>query len=240
MQHSEEYYIEKIAKLQTEVDEDNLLIESAFNKIEELKLKLSLADSSFSKKKGISAKQEQAYKDKIAELEQCVDLISEDYLNTKADEVNSFLKRLIALKSELNKIKEQKRIKTQTIESIDKSMESLSQDLVIRYTALTKAVQTLNKSGEIDSKDAKETLLNIINSLDIGREILLAKTSEVDKLTKELNKLKRDILEYTGDESLSEIKAKLEAKTMEANAYKDKIAALECELSKLQKSTKNS
>lgn len=239
MQHTEEYYIDRIAKLQAEVDENNQLIESAYEKIEEMKLKLALADSSFTKK-GITAKQEQAYKSKIAELEQCVDLFSEDYLNTKADEINSFLKRLINLKSELNKLKEQKRVKQQAIEDIDHAVESLGQDLVIRYFTLTKAIQTLNKSGDISSEKAKSSLTDIISCLDIVREILIAKTSEVDKLKKELERLKKDIIEYTGEYSISELQNKLDAKTREAEAYKDKIAALEFELSKQQKSTKNS
>ena len=239
MQHTEEYYIERIAKLQSEVDEDNQLIESAYEKIEEMKLKLALADSSFTKK-GITAKQEQAYKDRIAELEQCVDLFAEDYLNTKADEINSFLKRLINLKSELNKLKEQKRIKQQTIEDIDHAMESLGQDLVIRYFTLIQAIQTLNKSGDISSEKAKETFTDVISCLDIVREILLAKTSGVDKLRKELDRLKKDIVDYAGTSSISELQNKLDAKTREAEAYKDKIAALEFELNKQQKSTKNS
>lgn len=239
MQYTEAEYIQRINALQAELDEANQLVEQSYTLIEELKLKLSLADSSFTKK-GMSTKKEQSYKDKIAELEQCVDLFSTEYMSSKADEIDSYLKRLISIKNDLEALKKAKRVREYSIEAIEISLHGLAEELANRYLSLMKVIDNFGEPKEMNEDDLRKYVRNIHESVVILREVLTFKENRIIRANKELDRLKRDIVEFTGSsETVSELKRQLENKSAEAKAYKDKAEALEIELNRL-KSTKNS
>ena len=239
MSYSESYYIDKINKLQAEVDEDNELIEQCYNKIKQLELELQLANSSFTKK-GLSEKKENKYKEQIQALEDTLGFFSEDVLETKADEIESLTKKIIAMRRDLNTLIKRKQIRDTEVELMDANLTSVSSDLTTRLTGLMQSVENLReiKSGSITPEQYSEYIQKLNTSLGLVKEIISFYKNESIKLNKENKRLKSDILRYTGsDTSYSDLVSQLELKDMEIEALKVKIDGLEFELSRQGKNS---
>lgn len=227
MSFNEEYYIERINKMQAEIDEDEELLVSAKEKIDELTLKLSLSNSSFTKK-GISEKQAKIYEDKIKELEFCLEAYSVDLLETKEDEIETFLKRVLKIKNEFNELRSHKRHRDSEYENFESCINTLSKDLATRFMELTQAIEFLNKSANQDENS--EYIRKINTSLGVIKDVITVKENEYIRVCKENKALKADIL---GEDNIGQTKEELlkiiEDRELEIESLKDKIHRLEYE-----------
>lgn len=228
----ESYYINKINELQSELDESNELIEGAYNKIKEMELQLALNNSGFSRKT-VSVKKIQAYESKIAELEQCVEMLSNDFLDNKENEIKDFLKRLISIKEEVKRLKSKRKVKDLELISIEDTLEGLAGDLSSRYLGLLQVLQVLNQNHSSLDSTNKQYLDNVNMALGVVNEALNYKDNEILRLTKELNRLRAIIIDSSGKSSdIDELREAVSHKDREIEAYKLKIKALEFELNR--------
>lgn len=230
MQFDEAAYIQRINEMQAQIDEDDKLIEDAYLKIEELKLRLSLADSSHSKK-GASQRQVKAYEDKIAELEQCVSLFTSSDLSAKADEIDTFLKRVISINKQVEDLSKSKRVKDKVVCDIEETITNLSADLVTRFLELLQAIKTLENHDDKTNSAVSEYVNRVNSSLGVVHKILESKENEVIRARRELKKLKESLISQTGSaDTVDSLKAKLAEKDREIDAYKTEIQALRFKL----------
>ena len=229
MAYSEEQYVERINSLQQEVDEDNDLLEQCYNRIKALELELQLANSSFTKK-GLSEKKEEKYKEDIARLEEALSIFTSDMLDSKVDEVETLTKRVIAFRVELNKLLNKKHIRDTEVESLDKLLSGVSQDIATKLVGIVITLEELRKIEDTEL-DVESYINRIDSALGIVREVLLFRENEVIKLSKENAKLKNDILQYSGSETTySDLLQQVSAKDAEIKNLKQKIKALEFRL----------
>ena len=227
---SEEEYIRKLSSLQKELDENNELIEQSYERIKELELRLSLANSSFTKKK-MSEKQEKYYTDRIAELENCLTFFNSDVLEVKEDEIETFLKRIIKLNNKFSQLSSVKRLHEQQIVNFEDSLNGISKDLVLRMFELLQAIDAMNKSKSLD--EYREYCEKVNTGIVVIREIMSFKENIIIRLKRENSELRGDLERLAGSgKTNTELNDEIKHKNMIISSLQDKVATLEFELGK--------
>lgn len=230
MEHTEQEYINIINKLKAEIADNEEIIELAYNKVKDLELRLSLNNSSFTKK-ALTEKQVQAYEDKIRELEDCLSTFNADALEVKADEIEVFLKKVLAIKNEFESIKKNPNKSRIKLDDFEKSIMTVSKDLASRLLDLLQAIVTVEKYDRKDNTEIYDEYINRINlSLGVIREFIQTKENEYLQIKKENQRLRIDIQsEYGTDKTKEELLKIIDDKDIEIESLKDKIKRLEFE-----------
>ena len=231
-------YIKKINEQQKEIDECYELIAQANDKIKQLNLEAALANSSFTRNKaGISAAKAEKLRNRVEELENSLKYFSMADLSGKEDELNSFLRSIMRLRTDLASLKVKKRIRESEIDAFEVEVDTVSEELFSRYTML---MQTMLNIKTIDGAEdiSKELLIDYAKSFSgnvpVLIDILRSYKSKISTLEKEVERLKGTICGFSIDGvNVIELVEKSEADSKLISAYKSKIDSLEYQLSKL-------
>ena len=190
---TENEYIQLVNELRAELDDCYSVMEESQKFIEELKLKIALANSSH-QKKSVTVRQAKEYESQIAELQQCVDLFSVDYLSNKADEMDTLMRQVINFRHSINEIKNKKRVRESEIESLEDTLDGISVDVTTRFIELHNALEILSKSRESLDETTAAFITNILTGLSTIRDVLGYKDNKIAKLNRELNKFKHAVV----------------------------------------------
>lgn len=235
---TEAEYINKINEQQRELDECYELIGQANDKIKQLNLEVSLANSSFTRNKaGISAGKAEKLKNRIEELENSLKYFSMADLSGKEDELNSFLRSVMRLRTELAALKVKKRIRESDIDAFEITADTVSDELFSRYTMLMQtmlAIKTIEGAEDISKSQLVEYAQSFSGNVPVLIDILRSYKSKISALEKEVERLKGTICDFNIDGvNVIELIEKSEADSKLISAYKSKIDSLEYQLSKL-------
>lgn len=227
MGYNEQEAMRTIAELKKEIAEDEELIEGAFEKIQDLTLRLSLRDSAFTKDN--QSKQIEAYETKISELEELAELVAVEELQDRKNEVSTYLKKVLQLKSRLTELEQHKRVRHSEIDELYLDIANLAEKISTEFTRMMLLYNKLKNfnNEELDRSDIDE-LFQLIGCIPF---ILHTKNTVISNLNCEVNRLQNAIEEYAGTtKSLTELQSELEAKDKAIESYKKKIAGLEFDI----------
>lgn len=222
---TENDYIQRINSMQQEIDEDEELIEQAYNKINELELRLKLYNSSVDKKK-VSAAKVKEYENRIEELERFADLFSEDLFRHKRDELDIYLKQIIKLKHEIEALGAKHKIRYNQYEEVRESLFGFSSEIVTRILELETIMQKLK---ELNREEFDEDFKRLLDMYSVMTSILRSRANEVTKLQADNNRL-RNALTSSNGESFEDLKSTIETRNKEIEFLKNKIKYYEHEL----------
>lgn len=231
-------YINKINEQQKELDECYELIEQANDKIKQLNLEVSLANSSFTRNKsGISAAKAKKLRNRVEELENSLKYFSMADLSGKEDELDSFLRSIMRLRTELASLKAKKRIRESDIDTFEISLDTVSEELFSRYTMLMQTmlcIKTIDGAEDISKSQLIDYAKSFSGNTLVLIDILRSYKSKISALEKEVERLKGTICDFNIDGvNVIELVEKSEADSKLISAYKSKIDSLEYQLSKL-------
>ncbi len=235
---TEAEYINKINEQQRELDDCYELIGQANDKIKQLNLEVSLANSSFTRNKsGISAGKAEKLRNRVAELENSLKYFSMADLSGKEDELNSFLRSVMRLRTELAALKVKKRIRESEVNAFEINADTVSDELFSRYTMLMQtmlAIKTIEGAEDISQSQLVEYAQSFSGNVPVLIDILRSYKSKISTLEKEVERLKGTICDFNIDGvNVIELIEKSEADSKLIGAYKSKIDSLEYQLSKL-------
>lgn len=231
-------YINKINEQQKEIDECYELLAQANDKIKQLNLEVSLANSSFTRNKaGISAAKAEKLRNRVAELENSLKYFSMADLSGKEDELNSFLRSIMRLRADLASLKVKKRIRESELDAFEIEVGAVSEELFSRYTMLMQTmlnIKTIDGAEDISKSQLVDYAQSFSGNVPVLMDILRSYKSKISTLEKEVERLKGTICGFNIDGvNVIELVEKSEADSKLISAYKSKIDSLEYQLSKL-------
>ena len=226
-EQKEQDYISTINGLQKQLDECIELLEKQSEYIDELKVKIALRDSSFSKKGPTKVIKE--YEDKITKLEHTLDLFSVEDLESKQNEMQNYFKRTVQINSEISKLKEAKKVRPKDLSGTENELYDLQDNLIQQYLYLASIIEEISNGSE--SIDVE----SFINAFKVIPEILRNKNARIRE-AEDSNKKLRDILNdfSSSGESLEDLRRIIESKDKEIEAYKIKLLGIEHDICKQQ------
>lgn len=224
--------IAEIAELNAEANSYTDLMQQATEKIKELNTRLALETTAKGKSKPyMSEKKAKALEAKVAELESCLGLFSSSDLDSKSNELEDYLRRLLKLKKEVSELGHKKH-KVKNALHIEEELTALQAEINSKYMKLQSSILNFKqlKNGEITIEDVEKANDNILEITSLIDDIVLFLISRLRDKDKEIKSLRYDI-EINGDTSTKEeLLETLKNKDKLIEAYKDKIAGLEHQL----------
>lgn len=174
---------EQILRLTQENDELLEMLKKSTVRIQDLNAEVSL----YRRATGQDTSNEKKYKQRIAELEHCVSLLSTEFFSEKKEEMGSYLKSIISLRRELRQLKGEEN-NEESLSRFEERLNSCSEKVTIRFIQLLQSLKTLEllkTPQESGSPDRDDFFLDLTLSLGVVQEILAYKTKEILKLREE-------------------------------------------------------
>lgn len=224
----------KIAELEAEINEDEDIIESAYNQLEEAKTRILLAQRP--KVTQIGKKKVEEYENRIAELEKCVEIFSLEEIGNKKNEMANYVQQIIAIKNELNSLKNIKRIHPNKLDTFGIKVNHIESNIIFRYIQLNQIVNTLTELEKLSKEELLDKLVEIVKLMPHIAEIATSYQKELDSLTEQIDSLKESIIKFNGGSTYQEMSSTIIKYEKDIQAYIEKTKRLEYELEKLQNS----
>lgn len=223
-------YKKQIDELQETVAEYEQLLQQALDKINELNLRITLRDSVKSKRKEM--KEVIEYEQRVAELNEVVELISTDELLNREQAAAHFIKSIAYIRKQIADIAKSKHCRHSTIDQLDLEISDLSETM---SQELARTLRVYNSLCEFHREDIdKDTIKDFLNLITELLNIVKSRKKRIMTLEKDVTRLNRAIMDFSGGDTIEDLRKQLKSKDALIAGYKQKIQSLEFELSKVK------
>ena len=222
----EQEYINRINELQAQLDEQDGLMAKCYEYVEEMKLRVSLAEGRRGKKNGgANAAQVKAYEREIQELRQFAELFDTVEFDLKKDEIQEYLKTTIKMRNDLAKLAESKHIKISRYESLNEAMATLEAGLLEKYISLATLVVKIHRYNKREDI-SKEEIDDLIEAIAVVPDIVHSLSIKIDTIESENRSLRKSVTNSYG-ETFDSLKEENKRLKQQVDAYRNKIDVLE-------------
>ena len=214
----------EVQRLNSDIDEYKKMIIDATNKINELNLRIRLRDSAIHKSKDFKAIIEQDQK--IAELNTLLDMISYEEFRDRVRDEGELIKKLAGVRKNIRSLGS--RPKRADITNLEIMLADISAESTPKYKHLIETYIKMCRYRNYDvDKETIEQLLCLVDETLVSHH---TKHQQVKKLQEYVNRLTKAIVDFSGGETIDDLKEQLLQKDRLIEQYKNKIEVLQFEI----------